>query len=194
MENTTLRTRRTFVGLGTENKEEYERLVSEGKKHVVFTDRNNVPDSKTISGTQNLFQVQGEQPETLLLSNGRKYDLDLFDLQCSCTNCLHEPQKVTSCLYLNDQNWRKVKIEEKLSEQTGIDYSEFTVNELKDILRDRDLPVSGCKDELLERLQQDDQSDNTIVGNRGETTTNNKNNETDSEKEDILTNNEEEEL
>ena len=72
LENTTLRTRRTFVGLGTEKKKEYERLVSEGKKHVVFTDRNFVQDAKTIPGTQSLYQVQGEKSETSLSSSPSK--------------------------------------------------------------------------------------------------------------------------
>ena len=124
--------------------------------------------------------------------------MHLFDLLCACTKCLHEPQKVTSCLYLNDQNWRKVKIEEKISEQQENGYTEFTVNKLKDTLRDRDLPVSERKDELIEQLHKDDQSHISIVGNRGETTTRNNNNdedEMDSErKEDVCTNDEEEDL
>ena len=162
----------------------------------MFTDCNHVPDSKTIPGTQSLYQFQREQPEILPLSKGGKYDLHLFDLPCSCTNCLHEPLKVTSCLDLNDQNWQKVNIEEKINEQPGIDYSEFTVNKLKDILRNRDLLVSGRKDEFIERLYKDDQNDNIIAGNRGKN--NNKNNndedEMDSEnKEDELSTNDEEE-
>lgn len=34
------------------------------------------------------------------------------------------------------------------------DYSEMSVEELKGLLRDRELPVSGNKDELVERLNQ----------------------------------------
>ena len=116
----------------------------------MFTDRNCVQDSNTIPGTQSLYQVQGEKPETSLSlsSNNKdgKYDLHLFNLQCSCINCLNELHKMNSCFYLNDQNWRKITIEEKRNEQPGaIGYSEFTLNELKDILCDRDLPVSGQK-------------------------------------------------
>lgn len=38
----------------------------------------------------------------------------------------------------------------------GADYSSLTVDELQDELRDRDLPVSGNKDELIARLQEAD--------------------------------------
>lgn len=39
------------------------------------------------------------------------------------------------------------------------DYDNLTVDQLKDILRDRDLPVSGTKEELIERLNTDDATD-----------------------------------
>ena len=59
LENTTLRTKHTFVGLGIENKDEYDRMKNEGHKHVIFMDRENVADMKVIAGTQQLYQVQG---------------------------------------------------------------------------------------------------------------------------------------
>jgi len=37
-----------------------------------------------------------------------------------------------------------------------VSYQELTVEQLKDELRDRDLPVSGNKDELVARLEEDD--------------------------------------
>eukprot|EP00957_Ditylum_brightwellii_P022470 1695373-Ditylum_brightwellii.AAC.1 len=55
-ENTMLRTRCTFVGFSTEDKDEYEQLLQAGKKHVVFTNRGHVKDMKAIKGTQKLFQ------------------------------------------------------------------------------------------------------------------------------------------
>ena len=44
------------VGYATENKEEYEKLGNE-YRHVIFTDRTNVPSMKRIVGTQKLHEV-----------------------------------------------------------------------------------------------------------------------------------------
>lgn len=44
-------------------------------------------------------------------------------------------------------------------EVEGQDYHQLTVDELRDILRDRDLSVSGTKAELVERLNDDDAGD-----------------------------------
>lgn len=41
-------------------------------------------------------------------------------------------------------------------EPEGDDYDDFLVADLQDILRDRDLPVSGTKDELIDRLREAD--------------------------------------
>ena len=91
LKNTTLTSQRTFIGLGVESKEEFIDLTTDrNNKHIVFTDRENVPNMKTIGGTQNFFQVQGQNKKR---PDGN-YNLDTFKLQCSCTNCLHKPQKV----------------------------------------------------------------------------------------------------
>lgn len=45
---------------------------------------------------------------------------------------------------------------EEVDLNSGDDYSQFTVVELQDELRGRDLPTSGIKDELIERLRADD--------------------------------------
>ncbi len=49
------------------------------------------------------------------------------------------------------EEYLKSKEEEK-TEVEEIDYSEFTVSELKDKCREEDLKVSGTKTELIERL------------------------------------------
>eukprot|EP00957_Ditylum_brightwellii_P122511 9342488-Ditylum_brightwellii.AAC.1 len=59
LENTILRTRHTFVGFGTKEKDEYEKPLQAGKKHNVLTDRGHVKDMKAIKGIQKLSQVQG---------------------------------------------------------------------------------------------------------------------------------------
>jgi hypothetical protein len=40
-----------------------------------------------------------------------------------------------------------------------VSYDDMTNDELKDLLRERDLPVSGKHDELVARLQEDDESE-----------------------------------
>ena len=157
LENTTLRTKRTFVGLGTENKDEYEKLVREGNKHIIFTDRQNVMDMNTIAGTQKLYQVQGHNKS---LSNN-KFVLNTFELQCSCTNCLWNPLDVVSCFYLDDRKWKKVVVCEK-NEPDNKEQS-LTVNELKDKLRERQLRVSGNKNELIQRLLENNKKDDNAA-------------------------------
>ena len=51
--NTPLGTKRTFVGLGTEYKDKYDKLIGAGEQPIVFTDRETVPEISTIKGTQN---------------------------------------------------------------------------------------------------------------------------------------------
>ena len=43
--------------------------------------------------------------------------------------------------------------ETKVEESEDIDYSSMKVAELKELLKQKDLPVSGTKAELIERLQ-----------------------------------------
>jgi hypothetical protein len=50
--------------------------------------------------------------------------------------------------------------EEELEEdEEGASYEDYTVEELKDVLRERELMVSGTKDELIARLEEDDEDD-----------------------------------
>jgi hypothetical protein len=48
-------------------------------------------------------------------------------------------------------------IEEIDAEYEALDYSEWTVEEIKDALRARDLLLTGNKAELIERLEDDDE-------------------------------------
>lgn len=51
------------------------------------------------------------------------------------------------------------EVEETESEAPGGDgYDDMNKEELQSVLEDRDLPVSGNKDELIERLREDDAS------------------------------------
>eukprot|EP00957_Ditylum_brightwellii_P136750 10428089-Ditylum_brightwellii.AAC.1 len=59
LDNTTMQTWRTFVGYGTEYKEEYDQTLNEGKKHVIFTDRKNIKDMPQGKDIQKIYQCQG---------------------------------------------------------------------------------------------------------------------------------------
>jgi hypothetical protein len=148
VENTALRTRRTFVGVGTADTDEYDQLRQAGKKHVVFTDRGHVRDMKAVKGTQKLFQVQGAKKAR---PDG-EYDLHTFKLPCSCDNCINNPHQVNNCFYLESRGWKKEVVKEKKATK----YSNKKVSELHEELCHRHLPTSGLKTDLIMRLRQDD--------------------------------------
>ena len=85
------RTNRTFIGLAAETKEEYDELVASGREHVVFTNREHVPDMKAIPGTQKIYQATG-------ICVGEK-TLTTAELQCSCGPCRSNPGNTETCLY-----------------------------------------------------------------------------------------------
>ena len=58
IKNTTLTSRRTFIGLGVENEDEYNELKQDEKnRHIVYTNRTRVPDMKRVPGTQHFFVI-----------------------------------------------------------------------------------------------------------------------------------------
>ena len=153
LKNTTLTSRRTFIGLGVENKDEYNKLKEDEKNlHIVFTNRTSVPDMKRVPGTQHFFQVQGQKEQL----DNVNYNLDTFHLQCSCSNCRTDPQDVEACHYLQGRKWKIFEVSE-LGNNDKIEYDKeyyekFTVAALKEMLRENNLPVSGRKDELIKRI------------------------------------------
>ena len=148
LENTTFRTQRTFVGFGTEDKDEYEKMTIEGKKHVVFTDHHNIKDTAQIKGTQQLFQVQG----AARVRTDGDYDLHTFKLPCSCDRCMEDPHKITDCLFLQSREWKR----EVLREIKEIKYDKYKVSDLKNELSNRQLPTTGKKEDMIKRLMLDD--------------------------------------
>ena len=151
LNKTPFKTNRTFVGLGTEYKDEYDNLTAQGYKHIIYTNRNDIPDMKAVPQTLKLFQIEGQKTPD---ANG-KYKLRTTCLPCSCPNCRdHKPFQ--ECLYKEIRNSREVTVS-KGGENENADNDEFglrelTVADLKNELRQRFLPLSGRKEELLERL------------------------------------------
>ena len=153
--NTPLRTNRTFVGLGTEYKDEYDKLIGAGEQHIVFTDRETIPEISTVEGTQKMFQVHGD---TAPLPSG-KWNLHTATLPCSCPPCRNDPVNLDACLYKAHRNMKT-----KIVSQVGVcaadneidtyGLSKLTVAALKKELAERGLRKTGNKPELRARLEE----------------------------------------
>ena len=63
LQKTSLKTNCTFIGLGTEHTDEYESLTFSGNQHIIYTDKESIPDMTPMLGTQLLYQLQGESNE-----------------------------------------------------------------------------------------------------------------------------------
>ena len=157
---TFFKTNRTFIGLAVETKHKYDELVGWGKKHIVFTDRGNVPDTKAIPDTLKLYQATGSRDGKTLTTSQR---------QCSCPQCKISLENLETCLYIVERGEIKthaVKVIETGSEREQDDphgIISLSVKELKDELRARGLPISGKKVVLLERLTASLNDDHTAV-------------------------------
>jgi hypothetical protein len=97
VENRTYRTNRTFIGLGTEDKTELEKLRSEGNNHIIFVDCTNFPDIKPVKDTQKIFEVIGHYSKE---ADG-SYRIDTAVYGCYCTKC-REFRGIENCLFKED--------------------------------------------------------------------------------------------
>ena len=103
LNNKPLRTRRTFIGLGTEYKDEYDKLIGAGERHIVFTDRKKVPEISTVEGVQKIFQLHGD---IILLPSG-KWNLYTATFPCSCPPYRNDPVNIDACLYKAHRDIKK---------------------------------------------------------------------------------------
>ena len=61
LKNTTLTTKRTFIVFDTDKKTEYDGLISNTNyKHIVYTDREKIPDMNPLVDTQKISQISGD--------------------------------------------------------------------------------------------------------------------------------------
>lgn len=151
LRNTTFRTSRTFIGYATENREEYDQLISSNiHKHIVFTNRIDVPDMQPIKDTLKISQVESskEASET----NGWKFRSAF--LPCSCPQCRTHCSS-EFCLYQRERNIKEevVRPNNNSNDDDYLGLRKLTKAALKNELRERFLPVGGKKDELVMRLQ-----------------------------------------
>ena len=97
-----------MIGYATENKEEYNKMSEDpNNKHIIFTDRENIPDMKPIKDTLNTSQVQGQ-----LAGNNPEESRSFHTLllPCSCPQCCEDPSKVELCLFKKDRKNCKQKV------------------------------------------------------------------------------------
>ena len=129
-----------------ETKEEYDELVASGREHIVFTDREHIPDMKVIPRTQKIYQATG-------ICVGEK-TLTTAELQCSCGPYRTNPSNMETCLYKYERGEIKKHVvravETDNNDPHGIKC--MKVVELKYEVRARNLPVSGMKVVIIDRL------------------------------------------
>ena len=81
--------------------------------------------------------------------------------------------------FLSDQKWREVVVQDIKNKNNSDTYYStfFTVNELKEILCGRYLLASGFKQQLIDKLCEDDWRENTIMNKIGPSKQNKEENE-----------------
>ena len=100
IQNRTYRCRRTYIGLGTEDIDEYNTL-NEHHGHI-FTNRNEKEDMNVVSETIKISQVNGEIVP-LKGEPDKKWVLTSSHLPCSCPSCHIHPSS-GACIYKEDRN------------------------------------------------------------------------------------------
>ena len=169
VKNTTFTTIKTHIGYGTEKTQEYASMINTGQyKHVIFTDRQDVPDIKPIQGTMLISQVNGTKNIDIpSLTSAR--------LPCSCPPCrLNVNEMIEKCEYKSDQTIEEHQIIMKNDDENNVVDDPYgilalTVAQLKTELLNRGLSRSGLKQDLVARLLIDLERDNWETGINNET-------------------------
>ena len=155
VQKTPLTTNCTFIGLGIEKLSEYNILKASGEEHIMFTNRENIPNMKTVMGTQNFYQLQGDINPVL----DGKLNIQVSPLQCSCSLCRNDPSNLETCMYKNERkistsvvkNIEHVIADEK-NDRHGL--SSHLVVGFEDELKSRSLTATGRKAVIHARLDE----------------------------------------
>ena len=135
-------------------------MINTGQyKHVIFTDRQDVPDIKPIQGTMLISQVNGtKNTDISSLTSAR--------LLCVCPPCrLNVNEMIEKCEYKSDRTIEEHQIIMKNDDENNVVDDPYgilalTVAQLKTELLNRGLSRSGLKQDLVARLLIDLERDN----------------------------------
>ena len=134
---------------------------------MVFSNCENIPDTKTIKGSQQLYHIQGSSTNT-----GKEMQLISSLLPCLCDKCVSTNNENTdACVYRHLRGITTHTVERIIEGEGGDEgdddensfgMKDLSVDELKDHLKDHGLSTTGNKKELYERIIDDleNQEDN----------------------------------
>ena len=162
LQNTVYTTNKTHIGYGTETKNEYDTISNGGKyNHIVFTDRENVPDMKAVPGTMLISEIHGNRDtaEPKILS---------ARLPCACPPChknvMDAPHKYEykHIRSIKEQFIIQNRNQDDNAEDDPLGLQSLTVAQLKSELAARGLTKGGNKPVLISQLSE------PIASNNGE--------------------------
>lgn len=173
IKNTTLTTKKTHIGFGTQDKDQYDSLMqNKTYKHIIFTNRTEIPDMKPTPQTLKISQVQGDRE----ICDDGNCKLTTSHLPCSCPQCRHNPSLTEERSYKNVRHIQQHSVR-PISEGEVESGDEFglkllTCADLRTELKSRGLVTSGLKADLVSRMhislegERDDFADDDVVGQR----------------------------
>ena len=162
LKNTVLTTKCTHIGFATEKKQQYDELCLKGYEHVVFTDRQIIPDCQPIPQTLQLAQVQGFNEK-----KDQRWNIITSFVPCSCPSCRMNPSNAESCEYKVIRNINEHVIKDRndkddIHDAHGI--RTLTCAMLRTELKERGLPATGLKADLIARLEESIQKEGEDEG------------------------------
>jgi hypothetical protein len=166
LDKTPFKVSKRIFGFVTEIKKEFEELRNK-YKHILFSDRLNVPTMERLHGTLKIHSAKGGEPQDVATE---KWHIQTAAMPCSCTSCRGMTKDECKWKHIRKEKeqWvsKKAKIKERpknIEHQATLEkYEEelkltleidkVTVKVLQTKLKLHNLSTSGLKHILAERL------------------------------------------